>query len=69
MEPYAEFHGKINGDEYVPLLNLKLKSRWNIGSNRLIISLFFGDLGRDREDWPKSAGNLEAEIRWIQKFR
>ena len=69
MEPYAEFHGRIAGEEHLLMLNLKLKSRWNIGSNKLMISLFLGDLDRHREDWPKYAGNFEAGIRWIQNLR
>ncbi len=69
IEPYAEFHRNINGDEHVLLLNLQLKCRWNIGRNKFIISIYAGDIGRDWEGGPKSAGDLEVEIRWIRKFR
>ncbi len=69
IEPYAEFNGKITGGKNVLLLNLRLKCRWNIGSNRFIVSIFAGDIGRDWEEGPKSAGDFEVEIRWIQKFK
>ena len=65
MESYVKIHS--SGD--VLLWDLRVKYRWNDKKkNKLIISIFFGDLGRDWEHGPKSSGDFEAEIRWVQNF-
>jgi len=64
LEPSAELHSP--GD--ILLLDLRLKYLWNIGEHKLIISIFAGDMGRDWERGPQSAGDFEMEIRWIQRI-
>jgi hypothetical protein len=64
LEPYVEVHGVREN----LLLDIRLKGRWDIGRNRLIISIFAGDFGRDWADGPKSAEDFNAEIRWIRKL-
>ncbi len=64
METFVEFH-----KEHGPLLlDIRIKGRWDIGRNRFILSIFIGDLMRDWNDGPASAGDFEAEIRWVRRI-
>ena len=65
METFVEIH-----KEHGPLLlDFRIKGRWDIGNNRFIISIFAGDLMRDWHGGPASAGDFEAEIRWVHRIR
>lgn len=64
IESFLIFH-KENG----PLLfDMKLKTLWNIGKNRFILSILTADLFRDWDDGPSSSGDFEAQLRWIRKI-
>jgi hypothetical protein len=52
-----------------PLLyDFKIKGRWDIGKNSIIVSVFTGDLLRDWKNGPSSSGDFLAELRWVRKL-
>lgn len=64
VETLAEMH-----QEAGPLLvDFRIKTRWDIGKNRLVFSVYTGDIPGDWTDGPSSAEDFEVEIRWIRKF-
>lgn len=50
------------------LLDLRLRSTWDIGSNRFIMMVDMRDLVKDWRHGPSTPGDLVINLRWIRKL-
>ena len=72
FEPGENFEisilGKLHRETGPLLFDCRLKTRLNIGTNRVLISLSMADIPEGWKNHELSSHSLDTEIRWIREF-